>query len=98
MLKINFDSFVVSYLKFQATDFYDEIEIADFDVDEKDHHHHHRSAAGYVVPDGDIDLENCHLDLVASHHHHHHHGQMAKKPRMETGSNRRKMPLVNRIL
>lgn len=65
----------------------------------------------FVVPDGGIDLENCHLDMVGG-------GgmmQMAKKQRLDVnyavvqkqqvqqqqqpqGGSRRKMPLVNRIL
>lgn len=99
---------------FQSADFYDEIEIADFDAaDRKDLMQMMRGAdvASFVVPDGGIDLENCHLDMVGG-------GgvgmiQMAKKQRLDVnysvqkvvqqqqqpqGGSRRKMPLVNRIL
>lgn len=93
----------------QSTDFYHEIEIADFDMDRKDVMTggiimKGADGVSYMVPDGGSDLENCHLDM-----------QLAKKQRMDAsgtvygsgiqkqqqpvnGGNRRKMPLVNRIL
>lgn len=55
--------------------------------------------SSFMVPDGGVDLENCHLDM-----------QLAKKQRVDMnysvqkvqqqqqGGSRRKMPLVNRIL
>lgn len=48
-------------------DFYDEIEIADLDGDRKDLISLMRNGGdgtAFVVPDGGIDLENCHLDMV----------------------------------
>lgn len=65
--------------------------------------------SSFVVPDGGIDLESCHLDMQLSTGNN-SSAAAAKKQRLDVnysvqkvqqapqGGSRRKMPLVNRIL
>lgn len=59
----------------------------------------------YMVPDGGSDLENCHLDMQLSKKQRldvggavYGGGIQKQQQQPVNGGNRRKMPLVNRIL
>lgn len=96
------------FFSFQGVDFYDEIEIADMEEDRKDLMSFVRNGDGAFVPEAGvtIDMDNCDLNsegkmkkqrldmnyAVLQQQQQHRVAQQTPQ------GNRRKMPLVNRVL
>lgn len=90
----------------QGVDFYDEIEIADMEEDRKDLLSFVRNGDGAFVPEAGvtIDMDNCdqmkkqRLDMNYAVLQQQQQQQQHRVAQQTPQGNRRKMPLVNRVL